>query len=269
VTTNFIGTDGFVYAPGNAQDVGKRDDQQDSFGFSDPADNAFMAHGGMLAIVADGMGGMAHGADASQIAVRTFIAQYAGKQPGEAVTQALGRAIEAADRAVFEFATSVGLQRDVGSTLVAAALTPSGLYFTSVGDSALYLLRDSTLTRLNRPHTLAARLAELVKRGDMSPEEAAIDPDRDALTSYVGAGEIAEIDSSVEPVVLTPGDLIILCSDGLYRALSMDDISRIAAGAADAQEAADSLMASALARELPRQDNVTVLCVKVSPQKSR
>jgi PPM family protein phosphatase len=266
VTTNFIGTDGLVYAPGNAQDVGQRSDQQDSFGFSDPGDTALMTHGGMLAIVADGMGGMAHGAEASQIAVRTFLGQYAVKQPGEAVTQALGRALEVADRAVFEFATSVGLPRDVGSTLVAAAFTPAGLYWTSVGDSALYLLRDGSLTRLNRAHTLAARLADLVKRGEMSPEEAAIDPDRDALTSYVGAGGVPEVDTSMESVALRPGDTVIMCSDGLYRPLAVEDIARIASSAADAQQAADALITQALARQLPRQDNVTVLCVRVLEQ---
>ena len=104
MTTHFIGTDGLVYAPGNAQDVGKREDQQDSFGFSDPNDAGLMAHGGMLAIVADGMGGMAHGAEASQLAVRAFLQHYATKQIGEPITQALGRAVEAADRSVFEFA---------------------------------------------------------------------------------------------------------------------------------------------------------------------
>jgi len=258
-----------VYAPGNAQDVGKRDDQQDSFGFSDPRDTTFMAHGGMLAIVADGMGGMAHGAEASRLAVRAFLQQYASKQLGEPITQALGRAVEAADRSVFEFATSVGLARDVGSTLVAAAFTPSGLYWMSVGDSALYLCRDGSLTQLNHPHTLSARLAVLVKRGDMSPEDAAIDPDRDALTSYVGAGAIAEIDSPREGVAVTPGDTVILCSDGLYRALSHEEISRIAAGADDAQEAADALIASAVARELPHQDNVTVLCVRVTEKEAK
>ena len=266
MTTNFIGTDGLVYAPGNAQDVGKRSDQQDSFGFSDPGDAGFMAHGGMLAIVADGMGGMAHGAEASQIAVRTFLAQYAGKQPGEAVTQALARAVEAADRAVYEFAASVGLQRDVGSTLIAAAFTPAGMHFTSVGDSSLYLLRNGSIERLNRPHTLSERLADLVKRGEMSVEEAAIDPDRDALTSYIGAGKIAEIDASVEGLALTPGDMIILCSDGLYRALTLEEMARIASAADDGQRAADALIAQALARELPRQDNVTVLCVRVLQQ---
>jgi PPM family protein phosphatase len=269
VTTHFIGTNGLIYAPGNAQAVGKREDQQDSFGFSDPRDASFMAHGGMLAIVADGMGGMAHGAEASQLAVHAFLQQYAGKQIGEAITQVLGRAVEAADRSVFEFASSVGLARDVGSTLVAAAFTPSGLYWMSVGDSALYLCRDGGLTQLNHPHTLGARLAELVKRGAMSPEEAAIDPDRDALTSYIGAGGIAEIDSPSEGVAVAPGDTVILCSDGLYRALSHEEISRIAAGAADAQEAADTLIASALARDLPHQDNVTVLCVRVTEKEAR
>ena len=160
-----------------------------------------MTHGGMLALVADGMGGMAHGGEASRLAVRAFLRQYASKQLGESIPQALGRAVEAADRSVVEFAESVGLARDVGSTLVAAAFTPSGLYWMSVGDSALYLCRDGALTQLNHPHTLSARLAELVKRGDMSPEDAAIDPDRDALTSYVGAGPIAEIDSPGEGFV--------------------------------------------------------------------
>jgi serine/threonine protein phosphatase PrpC len=269
VTTNFIGTDGFVYAPGNAQDVGKREDQQDSFGFSDPRDTSFMAHGGMLALVADGMGGMAHGADASRLAVRAFLQQYTSKRLGEPITQALTRAAEAADRSVFEFAASVGRARDVGSTLVAAAFTPSGLYWVSVGDSALYLCRDGSLTQLNHPHTLSARLAELVKRGDMSPEDAAIDPDRDALTSYIGAGAITEIDSPSEGVAITPGDTVILCSNGLYRALRHEEISRIAAGAADAQEAADALVADALARELPHQDNVTVLCVRVTEKEAK
>jgi PPM family protein phosphatase len=269
VTTHFIGTDGFVYAPGNAQDVGKREDQQDSFGFSDPRDTDFMAHGGMLAIVADGMGGMAHGAEASRLAVHAFLDQYASKQLGEPVTQALGRAVEAADRSVFDFATSVGLARDVGSTLVAAAFTPAGLYWMSVGDSALYLCRERSLTQLNRPHTLAARLAELVKRGDMSPEDAAIDPDRDALTSYVGGGTIAEIDSPPEGIVLAAGDTVILCSDGLYRAVSRDEIAEIAASAASAQEAADTLIARALSRQLPHQDNVTVLCVRVTEKESK
>ena len=124
--------------------------------------------------------------------------------------------------------TSVDLARDVGSTLVAAAFAPSGLYWMSVGDSALYLCRDGALTQLNHPHTLGAKLAELVKRGVMSPEDAAIDPDRDALTSYVGAGGIAQIDSPSEGVAVTAGDIVILCSDGLYRALSHEEIARIA-----------------------------------------
>jgi serine/threonine protein phosphatase PrpC len=65
------------------------------------------------------------------------------------------------------------------------------------------------------------------------------------------------------------GDTVILCSDGLYRALSHEEIARIATTAADAQEAADALIASALARELPHQDNVTVLCIRITNQESK
>jgi PPM family protein phosphatase len=266
VTTPFIGIDGLACAPGNAQAIGKRDDQQDSFGFSDPANAGFIQHGGIVAIVADGMGGMAHGADASRIAVRTFLDQYALKTSDEPISLALGRALEAADRAVFEFASSVGKERDVGSTLIAATFAEASLRWISVGDSALYIYRDSSLTRLNHPHTLGARLAELVKRGEMSPEDAAIDPDRDALTSYVGAGGIPQIDSPAESVPLASGDMIILCSDGLYRALAEDEIARIVTTASDGQVAADALLANALARDLPRQDNVTVLCIRLAEE---
>src|SRR5579863_5497742 len=132
--TSFTGTNGLSYAPGNAQHVGRRSGQEDSFAFSDPADRDFMAHSGLLAVVADGMGGLAHGAEASQIAVRSFLEVYAAKGGDEPVDQAMRRALEASDQAVFGFAKSAGLEKDVGSTLVAAAFTAQGLYWISIGD---------------------------------------------------------------------------------------------------------------------------------------
>lgn len=263
MTTSFIGTDGLSYAPGNAQDVGRRSEQQDSFGFSDPTDRDFMAHGGLLAVVADGIGGLARGAEASRIAVRSFLGAYATKDREEPVAQALRRAVEAADRAVFKFAESVGLQKDVGSTLVAAAFAPHGLHWISVGDSAIYLFRRPTLSLLNHPHTLAARLAQMVERGELSAEAAKMDPDRDALTSYVGAGALVEVDTEEQPITVAGGDFVVLCSDGLFRALGPDDIAAAIDPAGDGQAACDTLIRRALARNLPHQDNVTVLCVKI------
>jgi protein phosphatase len=262
--TSFTGIDGLRYSPGNAQALGGRTEQQDSFGFSDPSDEAFMAHGGLLAVVADGIGGLARGADASRIAVQAFLGAYGTKQRTEPVAQALRRALESADRAVFEFAQTAGLRDDSGSTLVAAAFTPRGLYWISAGDSAIYLFRRPDLALLNRPHTLAARLQLMVERGEMSAEAARIDPDRDALTSYVGAGQLAEVDACDHPLALTDGDVVTLCTDGLFRALRPEEIADAAGSPGDGQAISDELVRRALERELAHQDNVTVLCVKMA-----
>jgi protein phosphatase len=243
--------------------VGRRTEQEDSFGFSDPTNHDFMAHSGLLAVVADGIGGLAHGAEASRIAVQSFLHVYAAKGREEPVAQALRRALEAADRAVFGFAASVGLQKDVGSTLVAAAFTAEGLHWISIGDSAIYLFRRPKLTRLNHPHTLAARLEQMVERGEISAEAARIDPDRDALTSYVGTGGLVEVDAGAQALTLAAADFVVLCTDGLFRALGPDDIAAAIDSAGDGQAACDSLIRQALDRNLPHQDNVTVLCVKI------
>jgi protein phosphatase len=243
--------------------VGRRTEQEDSFGFSDPTNHEFMAHSGLLAVVADGICGLAHGAEASRIAVQSFLDVYAAKGREEPVAKALRRAVEAADRAVFGFAASVGLQKDVGSTLVAAAFTAEGLYWISIGDSAIYLFRRPKLTRLNHPHTLAARLEQMVERGEISAEAARIDPDRDALTSYVGTGGLVEVDAGAQALTLAAADFVVLCTDGLFRALGPDDIAAAIDSAGDGQAACDSLIRQALDRNLPHQDNVTVLCVKI------
>jgi protein phosphatase len=265
--TSFIGTDGLSYAPGNAQHRGGRDQQQDSFGFSDPADRDFMNHGGLLAVVADGIGGMADGADASRIAVHTFLQSYAAKDQAETVGHALRRALETADQAVFQFARrgkhQGGIQNDAGSTLVAAALAARRLFWTSVGDSAIYLYRHPQLTLLNNPHTLGAQLDRMAQRGEISPDDVKSSPDRDALTSYVGAGGLAEVDAEEEGTPVVAGDLLLLCTDGLFRALDPGDIAGVLDSTPNSQSACDALIARTLARALPHQDNVTVLCIRI------
>ena len=78
------------FLPANAQHIGARHSQQDSFGFADPDDAAFIQHGGFLAIVCDGMGGMEHGDLAGRTAVRTFLEAYGRKTPQEFVTRFTG-----------------------------------------------------------------------------------------------------------------------------------------------------------------------------------
>src|SRR5580693_7503964 len=124
------------FLPGNAQHIGARSSQQDSFGFGDPDDVEFLSHGGFIAVVCDGMGGMEHGDAASRMAVRAFLDAYQRKTPAETIPDALERSAREANDRVVEMAHAMGAAESVGTTLVAAALTDSeygkSMYFISV-----------------------------------------------------------------------------------------------------------------------------------------
>src|SRR5712692_3246879 len=126
------------FLPGNAQHIGARQSQQDSFGFADPDDQAFIAHGGFLAIVCDGMGGMEHGDAASRTAVRAFMDAYQRKAPQETIPAALERSVREANAQVVELALRFGMVEGIGTTLVAASLVDRAMYYISVGDSGLF-----------------------------------------------------------------------------------------------------------------------------------
>ncbi len=247
------------YLPGNAQHIGARAAQEDAFGFSDPTDAALVKHGGMIAVVADGMGGMAHGQAASQAATRSFLDAYAAKSPAESIPEALERALRTANGAVLELASRAGVVDEMGTTLVAVTLHDDGLYLISAGDSAACLLRQGRLYSLVASHTHGANLDQDVAAGRISEAEAAQDPERHALTSFLGMEELVDFDASVRPMPLRPGDRILVCSDGLSKTL--DERQIIANLMGDPQTAAQRLVERVLSLGRPDQDNVTVLVV--------
>src|SRR5271154_2112038 len=114
------------FLSGNAQHIGNRSSQQDSFGFGDPDDEEFLAHGGFVAVVCDGMGGMEHGDAASRMAARSFLEAYHRKEPGETIPEALERSTQEANDRVVEMAHKLGAAESVGTTLIAAVLTDFG-----------------------------------------------------------------------------------------------------------------------------------------------
>ena len=161
------------YLPAHAQHIGARHYQQDSIGLADPDDSAFLAHGGFLAVLCDGMGGMEHGDVASQTAVRAILDAYAKKLPAESIPAALERSARAANEQVIAAALALGLKEGVGTTLVAAVLHDGFLYFLSVGDSAIYHVRGGDIHMVNRPHVFANLLDQAADRGQISRSEAA------------------------------------------------------------------------------------------------
>jgi protein phosphatase len=146
------------FVAGNAQHIGARPEQQDAFGFSDPGNREFVAHAGFLGVVADGMGGLAHGSAASQTAVLAFLQAYGRKKARESIPDALMRCLREANGAVLRVAEKISPRDELGTTLVAAVLHESCLYWVSCGDSRIYLARGKFLTRLTSDHTLAREL---------------------------------------------------------------------------------------------------------------
>ncbi len=247
------------FQPGNTQHIGARASQQDAFGFSDPDDRRLVAHGGMVAVVADGMGGMANGRDASLAATHAFLGAYAAKHSEESIPQALRRSVHRANEAVLELAERAGVVGEMGTTLVAVALHDSEYHLISIGDSAAYLLRGGRLYQLTASHTHGEDLDLDAVRGHISEEEAALDPERHALTSFLGIERLEDIDASDDPRPLKLGDRILICSDGLSKVLTEREI--IAGLGGDPQAASQRLVDRVVRQQHPDQDNVTVLVV--------
>jgi protein phosphatase len=247
------------FSAGNAQHIGDREQQQDSFGFSDPSDKAFVRHGGFLGVVADGMGGLSNGQEASSAAVRSFLAAYQTKPATESVADALSRSLTEANRAVSRIVESSSAS-GAGTTLVAAVVLDRELYWIAAGDSRIYWLHENQLTQLTADHIYAANLNRDVALGRISRKEAENHPERASLTSYLGQPEPALTDRNVKPLFLNSGDCVLLCSDGFYRALSPEEIVDGFRG--NPQHACDSLVEHVLSKGRKQQDNVTVIALK-------
>lgn len=249
------------FLAGNAQHIGARHSQQDSFGFGETEDPAFIEHAGVLAVVCDGMGGMEFGDAASRTAVRAFLDAYHRKTPEEAIPDALARSVRESNDQVLTVAARVGLVEGMGTTLVAAALHDGSLFFVSVGDSGIFLLTGSEIRLLNRPHIFGNVLDAAVTRGSMSAEDAAAHPERESLTSYIGAQRLEEVDHNQDPIPLAPGSAILLASDGLFKTLSVQEMLACCQGPPQAWP--DALVEATLAKKRGYQDNVTVLSLAI------
>lgn len=232
------------------QSRGARPVQEDAYAFSEIPD------GGMLVVVADGMGGHSAGELASELALKGFIAAF--HETTGKIDNRLRKALQAANGAIAN-----ELQRDpksdgMGTTLVAACITSAGIEWISVGDSPLYLWRDKKLTRLNADHSLRPVLREMVERGEknVNPEDAS----RNILRAALIGEEISMIDQSAKPVVLRKGDFILAATDGIHT-LSEDAIAMVSA-ARDASVIAESLLDAVRGAENPKQDNTTVAILR-------
>lgn len=246
---------------GNAQDIGTRAQQQDAFAITPLEEELVVRDHGVMAVVCDGMGGMENGAEAANLGAIQFMRAYlaADRVDDDTLVESVYRANESVYNA---FAGKTG--ELAGTTLVAASVLPDGLRFVSVGDSHIYLFRKGKLYQLNRDHNYFSELLEEVKAGRMTMEEARSHPERAHLTSFVGLEELELVDYNVSPVPLRPGDRVLLCSDGLFKTLSLQEMTEILASSRGfgAQE---ELLAAVRQKAKRKQDNVTVVLLYCDP----
>jgi protein phosphatase len=211
----------------------------------------------VLLAVADGMGGAAGGEVASAHAVDELLRAVREADPAKDDAHTLMTAIAAANRAVFSHARRDPALYGMGTTLVAALIRGRWLVIGHVGDSRAYLLRGGSIRRLTADHSW---VAEQVRRGELTEEEAATSSFRNILTRSVGVAEQVEPELS-PPLAVEPGDIVLLCSDGLHGVVDDATIARIAR-AAEPEAAARRLVD--LANERGGPDNITVVVARVS-----
>ena len=203
-----------------------------------------------LVAVADGMGGHRAGEVASATALEAL---RAAVENGEAIRDA----VSAANAAVVERATGQEDLRGMGTTMTAGTLAAGGtLLIGHVGDSRAYLARDGGFEQITEDHSL---VEELVRGGELTPEQAEVHPQRSIITRALGIEP--EVDVDLYPVQLQDGDRLVLCSDGLTTMVRADDIAAILAREPAAEKAARALVDAANAAG--GEDNVTVIVVNV------
>ena len=222
-----------------------------------------------LFVLADGMGGEAHGEVASALAVETVIKQCtegeenpAAPLPGEAKpgltrkSRQLLNAVHVANQRVFQSAEEHPEQQGMGATLTAAWIDGAQLSIAHVGDSRVYLLRAGLLEQLTSDHSL---VAEQVRRGLLTASEAEQSNLQSVLLRALGTQREVEVD--VEQVGLFPGDTLVVCSDGLTRMVPEFEIAGALQAEPDPQRAAEKLVQ--LANESGGVDNVTVIVISI------
>lgn len=249
----FEGSDVRKIAFGSISNQGARNYQEDSFGFSS-FEKENVKNQGFTAVVADGMGGLSGGDRISSYVVSAMLEMQKERNVTTPVHIHLAQSLRAINSSVL----ASGIRG--GSTAVVVMCLPCGIHWCTAGDSRVYLFRDGKLTALNEDSDYFNILIEQVISGDMTYDEADENTKKDALAQYVGFKGGITPDGNTKPLVPRKNDKLLLCSDGVYNALTSAEISESLTF--EAAEAANIIENRVLAKGYSTQDNFTAIVLE-------
>ena len=239
----------------NLQGIGEREEQEDSFAVLNATALAELSSQGLFALVADGMGGMEGGRQASEWAADFFVQLFRERDPKRSVPEWFYQSVHVVSDSVYR---QFGGRS--GTTLVAVHLLEDRLHWLSVGDSAIYLARDGGVFQLNREHTCLNQLyLQELEQPVIDKARAEQDEDARRLTSFVGIDRLAEVDLNLRPLTLKRGDALLVCSDGISGVLTPPEL--LEAMTLAPKEGADLLEHMVLEKGVPGQDNYTGILI--------
>lgn len=238
--------------------IGMRESQQDAaFIYTDDHQT--------FSVVCDGMGGVNGGQLASRTAVESFI-EYFQKQRDQNrhVTDRWVERLQQIDDIVYSLKDDEGNRLGAGTTLAAIYISEGMLYWLSVGDSHIYVSRGKEFVQVTEDHIYALSLNQQLKKGTISKEQYDKEMERgDALISFVGMGGLLLIDANEEGLALQPYDRIVVCSDGIYRTVNLDQLKTYFCNSETIGEAGQSCVNQIEREKNYGQDNYTLVALEV------
>ncbi len=240
--------------------LGHREEQQDSIGYDIRPDEG-------IVVICDGMGGHSGGKLASSLAVDLLLRKYAQSYPSPSIPDSLRDAIEQANLKISKLCDDDGRPLKAGSTAVVCQIRGNRLYWISVGDSRMYIMREDELVQATDDHIYQKLVDEELASGTITEEEhKEKSSSGEVLISFLGVGNLTRIDISEAPFELRSGDKIIMMSDGLYKLINDEEIKRILCNFNNIEDGikALELKAQKAARATGvNRDNMTVAVIKV------
>lgn len=254
-----------IYSYGTIQ--GARDYQEDSFGIYLDMDMQSEAYGnGDLLIVCDGMGGHVGGAEASKMVNETFYETFCAHDFD--IPDCLSISLNAANAVIADRIEQEPSMEGMGTTLIAAVLTGTSLYWISVGDSPMWLSRDGKLIRLNKDHSMAPVLDKMAAIGELSVEDALADVTRNQLRSAIVGDNVSLVDLTTQAFDVQHGDVLILATDGV-ETLTPDRIQYLVDSVKKKPDsAADVILKDVDKFQDPHQDNATCIVAHIKTKET-